>query len=113
MKVYLIAVAPFASLLSCADAFAAEPKVVISSPHDGTIFGPGDAVTLVYEAVPGRDDDHLHLNVDGTRMDTLRAMSGKIPVGMLPLGKHRICLTINTRANTPTGVAGCVNVIVQ
>ena len=100
----------FALLLSSAGAFAAEGKVTISSPANGAMVSKDNNVELSYEAVPGPDGDHLHLNLDGKRVDVIHPMKGKADVGKLDPGKHHICLTVNTRGHVPTGVEGCVDV---
>lgn len=99
-----------ALLTGSGSAVAADGKVVISAPHDGAVVSQQDKVELTYEAVPGTNGDHLHLNVDGKRIDVIRPMKGKAQVGMLPPGKHHICLAINTKAHVPTGTEGCIDI---
>ena len=101
----------FAFLLGSGAAFAATGKITISSPADGATVGSGDKIKLRYEAIPGPEGDHLHLNVDGKREDVLRQLKGATEIGPLGPGKHQICLAINTRGHVPTGVEGCVNII--
>ena len=90
--------------------FAAGGKVTITSPADGAMAGSGDKIKLSYEVVPGPEGDHLHLNVDGKRVDVLRQLKGNTEIDPLAPGKHQICLAVNTKAHVPTGVEGCVNV---
>ena len=101
----------FAILLGSGSALAAEGKVTIASPANGATFGPHDNVELSYEAVPGSDGDHLHLNLDGKRVDVIRPMKGKASVGMLDPGKHHICLAVNTKGHVPTGAEACIDVM--
>jgi hypothetical protein len=91
-------------------AFAAEGKVTISSPADGAMVSSKDPVKLSYDAVPGPGGDHLHLNVDGKRIDVIHQLKGTAEVPALAPGQHKICLAVNTTGHVPTGVEGCVNV---
>jgi hypothetical protein len=90
-------------------AFAAEGKVVIKSVSPSSIYA-NDKITLNYEAIPGPEGDHLHLNVDGKRVDVIHQLKGNAVVDPLPAGKHHICLAINTKSHVPTGVESCVDV---
>ncbi|MGZ3789904.1 MAG: hypothetical protein ACXVLQ_15300 [Bacteriovorax sp.] len=94
-------------------AFAVVGKVTISSPPSGAMFGTKDKIILNYDATPGTDGDHLHLNVDGKRMDVIHKMKGVANVDSLASGKHQICLAVNTKAHTPTGAENCVDVVVK
>lgn len=91
-------------------AFAASGKVTISAPADGAMFGAKDMVKLNYEAETGPDGDHLHLNVDGKRVDVIHQLKGSTEIGPLAPGKHQICLAVNTKGHVPTGAEGCVNI---
>lgn len=100
----------FLSLLFASPAFADSGKVTISSPADGAVVSPHDDVSVSYEAVLGTDGDHLHLYLDGKRIDVIRPLKGTASVGMLAPGKHHICLAVNTKSHVPTGAEGCVDV---
>ena len=100
----------FAFLLVSANALAAAGMVTISSPMNGAMVSKDAKVELSYEAVPGPDGDHLHLYLDGKRIDIIRTMKGMADVGMLEPGKHHICLEINTKSHVPTGAEACVDV---
>ncbi|MES1983030.1 MAG: hypothetical protein V4443_11220 [Pseudomonadota bacterium] len=100
----------FAMLLGATSAYAADGKVTISSPANGATVSSSDKIKLTYEVVPGPDGDHVHLNVDGKRIDLLRELKGTATIDALPPGKHKICLAVNTRGHVPTGVEGCVDV---
>lgn len=91
-------------------AFAESGKVTIIAPMDGATVDSHNKTELKYEAIPGPDGDHLHLNVDGKRVDVIHPLKGSTMVDALPPGKHRICLAVNTKAHVPTGVEGCINV---
>ena len=110
MDISILAPFFFALLLGSGGALAAEGKVVISSPPNGATVSQHDNIELNYEAIPGPDGDHLHLNVDGHRVDVIHPMQGTTRVGMLNPGKHRICLAVNTRGHVPTGVETCIDV---
>lgn len=100
----------FAFLYGAASAFAAtEGKVTIISVAPSDIYAK-DKISVKYEATPGPTGDHLHLNVDGKRVEVIRELKGVAVVDPLPSGKHHICLAINTAAHVPTGVESCVDV---
>ena len=109
----IIKTAIFAFLLGSSMAFAASGKVTISSPADGAMVGSKDTIKLSYEAVPGPDGDHLHLNVDGKRVDVIQQLKGDAEVAPLAPGKHHICLAVNTKGHVPTGVEECVNITAE
>ncbi len=92
-------------------AFADTGKVTIISPADGAMVDSYYKTELKYEVIPGPDGDHLHLNVDGKRVDVVHQLKGTVMVDALPPGKHQICLAVNTKGHVPTGVEGCINVI--
>lgn len=100
----------FAFIFGSNLAFADMGKVTIISPADGAMVDSYYKTELKYEATPGPDGDHLHLNVDGKRVDVIHQLKGTAMVNALPPGKHRICLAVNTKGHVPTGVEGCINV---
>ena len=100
----------FAFLLGANLAFAETGKITIISPADGAMVDSYYRTEVKYEAIPGTDGDHLHLNVDGKRVDVIHQLKGTAMVDVLPPGKHRICLAVNTKGHVPTGVEGCINV---
>ncbi|HLP97097.1 MAG TPA: hypothetical protein VK149_01495 [Sideroxyarcus sp.] len=110
MKNTMLKPALFAILLGSGVAFAATGKVSITSPMEGAMVNSKDKVELKYEADPGSEGDHLHLNVDGKRMDVIHQLKGSTWAGPLSPGKHQLCLAVNTKGHVPTGAAGCVNV---
>jgi len=110
MNIRILTPVVCAFLLVSANAFAAASKVTISSPANGAKVSKDSSVELSYEAVPGPDGDHLHLYLDGKRIDVLHPMKGKADVGMLDPGKHQICLTVNTSGHVPTGAEACIDV---
>ncbi len=98
-----------AALFACGTAVAAEGKVTISSVMPKDVYS-NDKITLTYAADPGPTGDHLHLNVDGKRVDVIRQLKGTATVDPLPPGRHHICLAVNTKSHEPTGVESCVDV---
>lgn len=113
MNIKISAPALLALLFVSGSAFAATGKVTIFSPADGSTFGSGDRIVLKYDAVPGPNGDHLHLNVDGKREDVIRRLKGTEEVDPLSPGKHHICLAINTSSHVPTGAEGCIDITVR
>ena len=98
-------------LIVSGSAIAEAGKVTIMSVSPSVPYD-NDKIVLSYEAVPGPEGDHLHLNVDGKRVDIIHQLKGTAEVHPLPSGKHHICLAINTKAHVPTGVESCVDVTV-
>lgn len=94
-------------------AFAADGKITIASPADNAMVSAKTKVMVNYEAMLSSKGDHLHLYVDDKRIDVLRPMKGGTELGALPPGKHKICLTENTKSHAPTGLEACVNVTSQ
>lgn len=108
-KIYIL---PILSLLLGSNiAFAAAGKVNILSVSPDIPYAK-DKIMVQYDAVPGPEGDHLHLNVDGKRVDVIHQLKGTATVDPLPSGKHHVCLAINTKAHVPTGVESCVDVTV-
>lgn len=91
-------------------ALAADGMIAISSPAEGAMVRAGQKIELSYEADPGDAGDHLHLNVDGKRMDVIRQLKGTVEVDGLTPGKHQLCLLVNTKGHVPTGPETCINV---
>jgi hypothetical protein len=57
----------FTFILGSNLAFAETGKVTIISPADGAMVDSHYKIEVKYDAIPGADGDHLHLNVDGKR----------------------------------------------
>lgn len=89
---------------------AAGGKITITPPADNAMVSPMAKVSVNYEAMLGPNGDHLHLYVDGKRVDVLRQLKGSAELGALPPGKHKVCLTENTKSHAATGVEACINV---
>ena len=98
-----------AILLFSFTAFAADGKVTISAPANGAMVNTSEIVMVTYDAILGDTGDHLHLYLDGKRIDVLRPIKGSAEVGMLSPGNHRVCLEINTKSHVSTGVESCID----
>ncbi len=94
-------------------AFAAEGSITINSPSNGASVSVQNKVQVNYAATLGPNGDHLHLYVDGKRVDVLRQLKGSAELDASPAGKHHICLTENMTSHAPTGVEKCVDVTSQ
>jgi hypothetical protein len=113
MKTKILAPIFFTLLFATSSALAEAGKVTISSPNDGAIFSASDDIKVDYDAIPGPNGDHLHLNVDEHRVDVIHQLKGTADAGSLPAGKHHICLAVNTKSHVPTGVESCIDVTIK
>jgi hypothetical protein len=100
----------FFLLLAWAQAYAADGSITISSPANGAVVHAGEKVPLSYAAMLGKGGDHMHLYVDGNRVDILRETKATTDLAALSPGKHHICLEVNTKGHVPTGVESCIDV---
>lgn len=110
MNARMFATFVFATLLTPVCASAADGKVTISSPANDALVSKDADVKLNYEATPGSDGDHLHLYLDGKRIDVIHPMKGTAEVGMLKPGRHHICMTVNTKGHVPASPEACIDV---
>lgn len=94
-------------------AYAADGSIAISAPANGAMVSAKNKIPVTYVATLGSSGDHLHLYVDGKRVDILRPVKGTAELDPLPAGKHHVCLTVNTNSHAPTGVETCVDVTAQ
>ncbi len=99
-------------LLSASPALAEEEgKITILSPKDGAEVKVDQPVTVSFEAVWGPKGNHLHLYLDDHRLDVIRQAKGSEDIhNVLMVGKHEICLEIETSWHFSTGVKQCVTV---
>ncbi len=104
---------PFFLALAYGQALAADGKITIYSPANGAMVSTTSMVPMSYEAMLGTNGDHLHLYVDNKRIDVLRQLKGSIKLDALKPGKHKICLTENTKSHMATGLESCVEVTSQ
>jgi hypothetical protein len=114
MKTRISFLALPALLLACSTAVADDSQnkgsITILEPADGAVVNHGDWVTVKWQAVWGRDGNHLHLYMDYRMMDIERAVDGSDTIRILLPGKHKICLAIETSWHFPTGVRKCIEV---
>ena len=103
----------FVFVVACVQAFAAGGKITINSPANGAMVSAKDKVSVNYDAMLGPGGDHLHLYVDGDRIDVLRQLKGSAELDALAPGKHKICLAENTKSHVATGMETCVDVTAQ
>lgn len=108
LSVLLIVLANFAS-----SALAADAKIDIASPADGSMVKAGMQSQLVYEVTMGGEADHAHLYVDGRQVALLRQRKGSHTLDPLMPGKHEICARLVNRNHTPVGVERCVKVTAE
>jgi hypothetical protein len=94
-------------------AYAVDGTITISNPANGAMVSSKNKVPVTYAATLGTNGDHLHLYVDGKRVDVLREIKGNADLDPLPVGKHHVCLTVNTNSHAPTGVETCVDITSQ
>ncbi|OHC82586.1 MAG: hypothetical protein A3J99_07150 [Sideroxydans sp. RIFOXYD2_FULL_59_7] len=106
-------VIPLLLALACAPAQAEGGKITITSPVNGALVAANIQVQLNYEATLGASGDHLHLFLDDDRIDILRQLKGSAEVDVMKPGKHKICLTENTKWHMSTGLESCVEVTAQ
>lgn len=111
MNIRILTPLLFAFLLGSGSAQAAAAKITITAPANNATVSQHDYVELSYEAIPGPEGDHLHFYVDNKRVDVLHAMKGKADAGILPPGKHHICLLLNTKGHVAIGTEECIDVV--
>ena len=111
MKIKILV--PLLLALLSAQVLAADGSITISVPSNGAMVSSKDKVPVTYEAKLGSTGDHLHLYVDGKRVDVLHQAKGSTDLDALNAGKHHICLTVNTSSHAPTGVETCVDITSQ
>lgn len=104
---------PLFLALAYGQALAADGKITIISPAKGALISADSKVPVSYEAMLGPKGDHLHLYLDDKRIDVLRQLKGSATLDAMAPGKHKICLTENTKWHMSTGLETCVEVIAQ
>lgn len=104
---------PLFLALAYGQALAADGKITIISPAKGALVSADSKVSVNYEAMLGPKGDHLHLYLDDKRIDVLRQLKGSATLDAMAPGKHKICLTENTKWHMSTGLESCVEVISQ
>lgn len=104
---------PLVLALATGQALAADGKITINSPANGAMVSTTAKLPVSYEAELGPKGDHLHIYVDDKRIDVLRQLKGSTELEVLKPGKHKICLTENTKWHMSTGLETCVEVTAQ
>lgn len=104
---------PLFLALAYGQALAADGRINIISPAKGALVSADSKVAVSYEAMLGPKGDHLHLYLDDKRIDVLRQLNGSATLDAMAPGKHKICLTENTKWHMSTGLETCVEVIAQ
>ena len=96
--------------LAASPAMAAEAKIDITSPADGSRLDAKAQSKLAYEVIMGGEGDHAHLYVDGKQVALLRQMKGSHTLDPLARGMHEICAKMVNKNHTPIGVERCIKV---
>ncbi|MDO8291280.1 MAG: hypothetical protein Q7T29_00230 [Gallionella sp.] len=99
--------------LSASLAVAAEPKIDIISPADGSRLDAKAQSKLVYEVTLGGGGDHAHLYVDGKETGLLRQTKGSYTLDPMARGMHEICAKMVNKNHTPIGVERCIKVTAE
>ena len=104
-------------MLFSGQACAANGALTISTPAKDSIDSATYRLPVVYITEPEATAGDLLVSVDGRRVDTLRQAKREFELEPLTTGlttgKHRICLALNGKAQTQTGVESCVDVIAR
>jgi len=96
--------------LAASPAVAAEPKIDITSPADGSRLEAKAESRLDYEVTLGGGGDHAHLYVDGKETGLLRQIKGSYTLDPMTRGMHEICAKMVDKNHTPIGVERCIKV---
>ncbi|WP_435627817.1 hypothetical protein [Candidatus Ferrigenium straubiae] len=99
--------------LAALPAAAAEAKIDIISPADGSKIKAGMPSQLAYEVTLGGGADHAHLYVDGKMAGLLRQKKGSHTLDPLTPGMHGICARLVDKNHTPTGMERCIEVTAE
>lgn len=108
MKIINLALLYFFLICVSSNSRADMGIITIFTPANESTFSQHDNVVLSYEAALGTYGDNIHLFIDGWHEGILRQPKGNANLGKLNPGIHKICLTINTTEQAPTGVENCV-----
>lgn len=99
--------------LSASLAIAAEAKIDITSPADGSRLEANAQSKLDYQVTLGGGADHAHLYVDGKETGLLRQMKGSYTLDPMTRGMHEICAKLVNKNHTPIGVERCIKVTAE
>lgn len=101
------------SSLAASPAMAAEAKIDLISPADGSRLDAKAPIKLSYEVTLGGGGDHVHLYVDGKEVTLLRQTKGSHMLDPLAPGMHEICAKMVNKNHTPIGVERCIKVTAE
>ncbi|OGT00887.1 MAG: hypothetical protein A3F73_00455 [Gallionellales bacterium RIFCSPLOWO2_12_FULL_59_22] len=99
--------------LTASLALAAEARIDIVSPADGSKLTAVDRHMFAYEVTLGGGGDHAHLYVDGKEMAVLRQAKGSITLDQMERGVREICAKMVNKNHTPIGIERCIKVTVE
>lgn len=99
--------------LSASRAMAADAKIEILSPSDGSKVEAMMQHKLDYEVTLGGGGDHAHLYVDGKEATLLRQTKGSIALDPLTPGVHEICAKMVNKNHTSIGIERCIKVTAE
>ncbi len=99
--------------LAASPAIAADAKINIISPADGSKLYANAQSQLTYEVTLGGGAEHAHLYVDGKMAGLLRQKRGSHTIDPLTPGMHEICAKLVDKNHTPTGTERCIKVTAE
>ena len=99
--------------LVASPAMAAETKIDITSPEDGSMVRAGMQNQVAYQFTLSGEADHAHLYVDGKMAGLLREAKGSATFDALAPGMHQICARMVNKNHTPVGVERCIRVTAE
>ena len=99
--------------LAAPPTLAAEAKIDITSPANGSRLEAKAPSNFTYEATMGGEGDHVHLYMDGKQVALLRQMKGSHTLDLMAPGMHEICARIVNKNHTPIGVERCIKVTAE
>lgn len=99
--------------LTASLAFAADAKIDLMSPADGSKLDAKAQTKVSYEFTLGGSADHAHLYVDDKMVSLLRQAKGTYMLDPLARGPHDICVKMVDKNHTPVGVDRCIKVTAE
>lgn len=104
---------PILASLTSPLAVAAEAKIDVIHPADGSRLEANAESRLDYEVTLGGGGDHAHLYVDGKETGLLRQKKGSYTLEPMARGNHEICAKMVNKNHTPIGVERCIKVTAE
>jgi len=99
--------------LAASHAVAADAKIDITSPADGSKIAAKAESKFDYEVTLSDGGDHVHLYVDGKEKGLLRQTKGSYTLDPLARGMHEICAKMVNKNHTPIGIERCIKVTAE